>query len=177
MTSRKSLSQIAPRGARIPLKALCLITCFVLILFAGFASAQSSPIYGDQPNACQNLAAWHPHIRPATLYRRVRRSSEWISSVSIRPISGTPTSPTRHVDPNSTAIMAVMAGRQAYIVPLESRPTDSGIPYIVVDSTQTPTVPISVIRQWRCAAFVHLQPKRCGCSSVSRRGYRPHRRR
>ena len=64
MTSRKSLSQIAPRGARLPLKALCLITCFVLILFAGFASAQPSPIYGDQPNACQNLSLGTPTYGP-----------------------------------------------------------------------------------------------------------------
>ncbi len=40
-------SNFAPGGARIPLKALCLVTCFVLILFAGFASAQLTPHYGD----------------------------------------------------------------------------------------------------------------------------------
>jgi hypothetical protein len=52
-TSRKSLPQIALGGARIPLKALCLITCFVH-LFAACAPALHNPQYGSM-TTCQNM--------------------------------------------------------------------------------------------------------------------------
>ena len=143
MTSRKSLSQIAPRGAHIPLKALSLITCFVLILFAGFAAAQPSPIYGDQPNACQNLSLGSPTYGPDPTtgeyggatngFLPFPSDSAWNTNIY-----------NANLDPNNAAIQAAWPVGRAIHQTFGASPSDGGIPYIVVDSTQTPLVPLYV---------------------------------
>jgi hypothetical protein len=56
MKSTKSLSQVVPVGARFPLKALCVITCFVLFLFAASggpaARAQANIAYPSASPVC-----------------------------------------------------------------------------------------------------------------------------
>ena len=47
MRTAKLQSVFATGGASIVDKALCLITCIALFMFAGFASGQASPLYGD----------------------------------------------------------------------------------------------------------------------------------
>jgi hypothetical protein len=66
MVSTISPFQFAPPGARPLLKALCLVTCCSLLLFATFAPAQSSPQYGSM-TACNGATsfAWsiaHPYL-------------------------------------------------------------------------------------------------------------------
>ena len=63
MSSIRFVSLFVPACARIQVKALCVITSFVLFLFAPFASAQSSPEYGSM-SACNGMTVGSPTYGP-----------------------------------------------------------------------------------------------------------------
>ena len=138
-------SKFAPGGARIPLLALCLVTCFILI-FAGFATAQPSPIYGDQPNACQNLTVGSHAFGPnpitgeygGTLNGFLPFSSDNPFNTNI---AGAP------LDPNNAAIQAVWAaaGNPALHRVFGPGEGEDGFDFTVVDSTNIPKVRINTI--------------------------------
>ncbi|MGA3265186.1 MAG: hypothetical protein ABSC47_14205, partial [Terracidiphilus sp.] len=67
MMSTKSLSQVVPVGARFPLKALCVITCFVLFLFAAFS--------GTAAHAQAGINITYPaNLTPATVICNVKNA-------------------------------------------------------------------------------------------------------
>ena len=133
--------QFAPGGARFPLLALCLVTCFVL-LFADFASAQATPHYGD----CSYVEVGSPTYGPNPLtgvYGGALNGFLPFPSDSLynQDISGAA------VDPNSALLINYLmtAGSHNHVQGLfGSAPADGSIPYYVVDSSVTPTVPVVV---------------------------------
>ncbi len=139
MPSMHSQSRIAPTGARHLLKTLSLLTCCVLILSASCASAQQNPQYGSM-TACNAMTTGSPTYGSnggdLNGFVPFVAANSWNSNIQNAPI-----------DPNSPAITAAWAAAGGYKLhaTFGSSPDDGGIPYIVVDSSQTPSVPIHVI--------------------------------
>jgi hypothetical protein len=122
---------------------LCFL-CFVFILFASFASAQQNPQYGSS-TACAGMT-----LGTATTNGTIGgdmngfvpfpSTNAWNTSILNAP-----------VDPNSATLAAVWSAAGGYdlhpdfggAINAEGVP-DNGIPYIVVDSSSTPSVPINL---------------------------------
>ena len=126
-------------GARLPLKALYVITCLVLFLFVFYASAQQNPQYGSM-RACHNMQVGTPTFGPnggdLNGFVPFPATNLWNTNIANAPL-----------DPNNAALTAVWAAAGGYkLHPVFGEsPAFGGIPYIVVDSTRTPSVPINVI--------------------------------
>ena len=131
--------QIPPVGARLPLKALSLVTCFVLFLFAPYVWTQENPQYGSLA-ACHAMQVGTPTYGPnggsLNGFLPFVKTNLWNTNIANAPI-----------DPNSAKLAAVWAAAGGYKLhpTFGESPADGGIPYIVVDSRQTPLVPINVI--------------------------------
>jgi len=137
MTSKQLQSPYAPVGARFPLKALCLVTCFSLLLFASFASAQSSPQYGSM-TACNGATVGTPTYGPngggLNSFVPFPSTNLWNTNIS-----------SAAIDPNSAALIAAIPS-SSYLHPVFGEyASDGGIPYTVVDSSITTPVGINVI--------------------------------
>jgi len=134
------LSEFLPVDAHLPLKAFCFIACFILI-FAAFAPAQTSPEYGSM-TACNAMTIGTPTTLGAAGggalngFVPFTSSSVWNTNIYNAP-----------VDPTSNTLAAVWAAAGGYTLHPEfgSTVARGGIPYYVVDSTQTPIVAINVI--------------------------------
>jgi hypothetical protein len=131
--------QNPPVGAGLPLKALSLATCFVLFLSAAYVSAQQNPQYGSL-EACHNMQVGSPtyglHGGDLNGFLPFEKTNMWNTRIDKAPI-----------DPNSGTLAAVWAAAGGYKLhpTFGASPADGGIPYIVVDSRQTPLAPINVI--------------------------------
>jgi len=131
--------QTSPIGAGLPLEALSLVTCFVLSLFASCGWAQDNPQYGS-PTACHAMQVGSPTYGPnggaLNGFLPFVKTNLWNTNIANAPI-----------DPNSAKLAAVWAAAGGYKLhpTFGASPADGGIPYIVVDSRQTPLVPINVI--------------------------------
>jgi hypothetical protein len=134
-----SQSQIVPAGTRHLLNILTLLTCCILILSASHASAQKNPQYGSM-TACNAMTTGSPTygFNGGDLNGFVPfvAANTWNTNIKNAPI-----------DPNSSAITAAWAAAGGYKLhaTFGSSPDNGGIPYIVVDSSETPSVPIHVI--------------------------------
>jgi hypothetical protein len=131
--------QNPPVGAGLPLKALSLATCFVLFLSAAYVSAQQNPQYGSL-EACHNMQVGSPtyglHGGDLNGFLPFEKTNMWNTRIDKAPI-----------DANSGTLAAVWAAAGGYKLhpTFGASPADGGIPYIVVDSRQTPLAPINVI--------------------------------
>ena len=131
-----SQHQFAPINARLSLQASSLIACLVLFLFAPFASAQQ---YGSA-TACAGMQLGTPTNGPnggnLNGFVPFPSTNAWNVNIANAPI-----------DSNSSALAAVWSAAGGYKLHpnFGSSPGDGGIPYIVVDSTVTPSVPINVL--------------------------------
>jgi hypothetical protein len=131
--------QIPPVGPRLPLKTLSLLTCFAPFLFAPYGSAQANPQYGS-PAACHAMEVgsptYGPHGGALNGFVPFVKTSLWNTNIENAPI-----------DPNSANLAAVWAAAGGYKLhpTFGASPADGGIPYAVVDSRETPLVPINVI--------------------------------
>ena len=129
-----------PTGVRLDIKALSLFTIFLSLVFVPNGHAQTNPQYGSM-DACKAMTVGTPTYgaNGGTLNGFVPFPSTngWNTNIANAPI-----------DPNSAAIMAVYnaansgAGYKLHPSFGES-PNDGGIPYTVVDSTDTPSMPIT----------------------------------
>ncbi len=144
MSFTQSLSQFVLACARLPLKSLSLVTCFVLVFFAGAASAQQ---YGSL-TACAGMSLGTP-TTSGTIGGSLNgfvpfpSSNAWNTNIASAPL-----------DPNSSTLAAAFPvadlhpgfgqAVNGYGIP------DNGIPYIVVDSTITPSIPITL---WNTAEY------------------------
>ncbi len=137
MTSARIQNQFAL--PRLPLSALSVTTCFVLFLFACYASAQQNPQYGSL-EACHTMQLGSPTYGPngGALNGFLPFVSEnaWNTKIENAP-----------VDPKSANFAAAWAAAGGYKLhpTFGASPADGGIPYVVVDSSRTPPVPINVI--------------------------------
>jgi hypothetical protein len=131
--------QNPPVGAGLPLKALSLATCFVLFLSAAYVSAQQNPQYGSL-EACHNMQVGSPtyglHGGDLNGFLPFEKTNMWNTRIDKAPI-----------DPNSGTLAAVWAAAGGYKLhpTFGASPADGGIPYIVVDSRQTPLAPVNLI--------------------------------
>ncbi len=137
MISKQLQSPYAPVGARFPLKALCLVTCLSLLLFASFASAQSSPQYGSM-TACNGATLGTPTYGPngggLNNFVPFPSTNLWNTNISGAAI-----------DPNSATLIGAIAPA-TYLHPIFGEyASDGGIPHTVVDSSVTTPVGINVI--------------------------------
>jgi uncharacterized protein YbaP (TraB family) len=134
MTSTQLQSQNAPGCARLSVKALCIFTCLVLFLFAGFAYGQASPVYGNcsgitlgspslygsssLPNGDYGgaLNGFLPYPSDYTLYQNISAAA---------------------VDPNSASLIANLntVSHNTLHILMGSSPADGDIPYYVTDSS------------------------------------------
>jgi hypothetical protein len=137
MTS--SRFQIPPIGARLPLQMLFLLTCAVLFFTASSMLAQQHPQYGSL-EACHAMQVGSPTYGPnggaLNGFLPFSQANLWNTNIRNAP-----------VDPNSAKLAAVWAAAGGYLLhPIfGASPADGGIPYAVVDSRETPSVPINVI--------------------------------
>jgi len=139
-------SEVVPVDASLTVKALCLITCIALFLFAGFAAAQPSPIYGNQPNACQNLTVGSHAFGPNPVtgeydgalngFLPFSANNPWNTNIAGAPL-----------DPNNAAIQAVWAtaGNPSLTRVFGTGAGQDGIDFTVIDSTNIPKVRINTI--------------------------------
>jgi hypothetical protein len=131
--------QIPTVGARLPIKALSLVPCTVMFLFGFYAAAQQNPQFGSL-EACRNMQVGSPTFGPnggaLNGFLPFVEKNLWNTNIANAPI-----------DPNSAKLAAVWAAAGGHKLHpnFGSSPVDGGIPYAVVDSSQTPSVPISVI--------------------------------
>jgi len=137
MISKQLQSPYAPVGACFPLKALCLVTCFSLLLFASFAPAQSSPQYGSM-TACNGATVGTPTYGPngggLNNFVPFPSTNLWNTNIS-----------SAALDPNSATLIAAIPST-SYLHPVFGEyASDGGIPYTVVDSSITTPVGINVI--------------------------------
>lgn len=138
MPSLHTQLQIAPAGVNHLLKIPSLLTCCVLILSASCAPAQQNPQYGSMA-ACNAMSTgsptYGPHGGDLNGFVPFVAANAWNTNIENAP-----------VDPNSAAITAAWAAAGGYKLhaTFGSSPDNGGIPYIVVDSSQTPAVPIHV---------------------------------
>ena len=144
MSTTQSLFQFVSVCARLTLKALSLATCFVLIFFAASAPAQQ---YGSM-SACAGMSLGTPTTN-GTIGGNLNgfvpfpASNAWNTNIA-----------NASLDPNSATLAAAFPvadlhpdfgqAVNGYGVP------DNGIPYIVVDSTITPAIPITL---WNTAEY------------------------
>src|SRR5208337_5511958 len=138
MSFTQSLFKFVIACARLPLKALSLATCFALLLFAASAPAQE---YGSL-SACAGMSLGTPTTN-GTIGGSLNgfvpfpSGNAWNTNIASAPL-----------DPNSSTLAAAFPvadlhpdfgqAVNGYGVP------DNGIPYIVVDSTITPAIPITL---------------------------------
>ncbi|MGB6690570.1 MAG: chitobiase/beta-hexosaminidase C-terminal domain-containing protein [Terracidiphilus sp.] len=131
--------QISSVGAFLPPGKLSLITCAALFVFSSGISAQKNPQYGSL-EACHNMKVGSPTYGPRggdlNGFLPFVESNLWNTKIDKAP-----------VDPNSAKLAAVWAAAGGYKLhpTFGASPADGGIPYIVVDSSETPKVPIKVI--------------------------------
>jgi hypothetical protein len=131
--------QVSSIGARLPLKVLSLVTCAVLFSFASYVPAQRHPQYGS-PEACRGMHVGSPTYGPngGALNGFLPFSKENLWNANIR---------NAPIDPNSAKLAAVWAAAGGYKLhpTFGASPADGGIPYAVVDSRETRSIPINAI--------------------------------
>ena len=104
------------------------VTCFSLLLFASYASAQQDPQYGSM-RACHDMQVGTPTFGPnggdLNGFVPFPSTNLWNTNVANAPL-----------DPNNAALTAVWAAAGGYkLHPVFGEsPAFGGIPYIVVDS-------------------------------------------
>ncbi|MGP8271682.1 MAG: chitobiase/beta-hexosaminidase C-terminal domain-containing protein [Terracidiphilus sp.] len=142
MKSTQSRYVYASVGASNVVKTLCLISCLVLFLFAGFASGQANPQYGDCSVTTVGSPAYGPNPLTGEYGGQLNGFLPFpADSLYNQNISGAA------VDPNSAVLINYLAtaGSHNHVQGLfGSSPADGSIPYYVVDSSVTPTVPVIV---------------------------------
>jgi LysM repeat protein len=128
------------RPLQFSLTHLALALACLLLPIA--ARAQLNPQYGSL-SACSNMTVGTPAYGPngggLNSFVPFPSTNAWNTNIS-----------TASIDPNSTALTGVWATAGNYpLTPLFGElPSDGGIPYIVVNSAATPSVPINVIDSW-----------------------------
>ena len=140
MPSKQSQSYFVV-GARLPLKAFCVIACFVLFFFAAFAPAQQNPQYGDCAVTTVGSPANGPDpmtgVYGGQLNGFLPYPSDYVLYNNISSAA---------IDPNSAALISDLnsVSSNKIKVLFGSSPYDSGIPYYVTDSSIYPhkTMPI-----------------------------------
>jgi hypothetical protein len=148
MSSIKLQPQSVSVGARLQLKALTLVTCFVLFFFAACVSAQQDPQYGSMA-ACNAMSLGAPSDGPNSNgilnggalngFVPFPSTNAWNTNIINAP-----------VDPNSVALLSSLTSATTLHPDFGSGSSGGGIPYIVVDSSVTPSVPINL---WNASEY------------------------
>jgi len=137
MVSSQSLS--LGMKYRLHLNAMSFISVllFLLFFFAVFASAQSSPQYGSM-TACNGMTVGSPaygnYGGALNNFVPFPSTHAWNTNIA-----------NAALDPNSAALMTKVGSATAIHPNFGQSPADGGIPYIVVDSTETPSVIINTV--------------------------------
>src|ERR1700677_859396 len=117
-------------------KAIAGIFCCLVLGFASLAPAQitvtAMPALSQAAAACSSMSLGNG----ASLngFIPFPSTNVWNTNIALAP-----------VDPNSATIVSAPGFADWYLHPDFGSESESGIPYVVVDSTMTPAVPISVL--------------------------------